>query len=346
MADAQGPTGTALKPPTDFTWVWEIQRPELTLSIWRPQPPPGYVSMGLVCSNSPRAPDIATVKCVRQDLVIQAQVNKEVWNDRGTHASTNFSAWSISPPSPLPAEVFFSTGTFIGHDQYAAPSSVNNTYALRTHLSIQAPPEPSHAPVLQSYAQPSDHERTTATYTTFLPWFVISDPTLTPDQQFIRSPQYQLQRTEDYKLVRHAYNNTGDIQRYNWTIQSSKSASSTQTKTDTTGGELSVEATFATFFKSTAKSNFSVSQSNSITQGWTTSKTFTVWCTLGAYKAVAVYVISYTYRLLRANGDEVGKGLTHQSNNSLYWTQYPPAPKAVNIVETAQSQDAAFVQHE
>ncbi|MBS7673103.1 hypothetical protein KIN13_06610, partial [Vibrio cholerae] len=92
-----------------------------------------------------RAPDIGTVKCIRADLVIEARISQEVWNDRGTHAGTNFSAWSISPPPPMPAEVFFSTGTFIGHDQYQAPSPVMPTYALRTHLSIEPPTEPSHA---------------------------------------------------------------------------------------------------------------------------------------------------------------------------------------------------------
>lgn len=346
VADAQGSTGTALKPPTDFTWVWEIQRPELTLSIWRPQPPPGYVSMGLVCSNSLRAPDIGTVKCIRADLVIEARLNQEVWNDRGTHAGTNFSAWSISPPSPMPAEVFFSTGTFIGQGHYQAPSPVTPTYALRTHLCIEPPSEPSHVPVLHNYAQPTALTSDSATYTTLLPWFVISDPDLTPDQQFLQSPQYELKTTETYKLVRHAHNNTGDVQRYNWTFQSSESASTTQTETGTTGGEVSAEATFAGFFKTTIKSTVSVSQSNAITQGWATSKSSTVWCTLGAYKAVAVYLISYTYQLLRADKKQVGKSYTRQPNNSLYWAEYPPAPKAVTIVQATEPQDPAFVQHE
>ena len=346
VADAQGSTGTALKPPTGFTWVWEIQRAELTLSIWRPQPPPGYVCMGLVCSNSLRAPDIGTVKCIRADLVTEARINQEVWNDRGTHAGTNFSAWSISPPSPMPAEVFFSTGTFIGHDHYQAPSPVTPTYALRTHLSIEPPTEPSHAPVLHNYAHPTALTSDTATYTTLLPWFVISDPDLTQDQQFLQSPQYKLETTETYKLVRHAYNNTGDIQRYSLMFQSSTSTSTTQTETDIKTAEALAEATFAGYFKTSVKVGSSISQSNAITQGWTTTKSSTVWCTLGAYKAVAVYLISYTYRLLRADKQEVGKSLTRQPNNSLYWTEYPPAPKSVTISTTAEPQDPAFLLHE
>lgn len=336
VADAQGPTGTALKPPIDFTWVWQLDRPELTLSIWRPVAPPGYVSMGLVCNNSLRPPSNAAVKCVRKDLVIQARIDEEVWNDRGTQAGTNFSAWKIAPPSPLPAEVFFCTGTSIGHNQYSMPSSVTRAFALRTHLPIQAPVAPSHAPVLTGYARPSDFERNNATYTMVLPWFVITDPVLTPDQQFIQSPQYHLQRTENYVLVRHAHNNTGDVQRYNWAIHSSESTSSTQTNSTTAGIELSVEAGFAGLFKTAAKSNFSISQSNAITQGWTTSKTFTVWCTLGAYKAVGVFLISYAYRLLRTDGSEVGEGLTLQPHNSLYWAEYPSAPGSATVVETAE----------
>ena len=104
----------------------------------------------------------------------------------------------------------------------------------------------------------------------------------------------------------------------------------------TAGIELSVEAGFAELFKTAAKSNFSISQSNAITQGWTTSKTFTVWCTLGAYKAVGVFLISYAYRLLRTDGSEVGEGLTLQPHNSLYWAEYPSAPGSATVVETAE----------
>ncbi|CRM20579.1 Insecticidal Crystal Toxin, P42 [Pseudomonas sp. 24 E 13] len=322
VADANGPTGTALKPPTDFERVWAFEQPGHNVSIWRPVPPEGYVAMGLVVGNGLLEPSVNAVRCLRDDLPVTSHIDELLWSDRGTGAPGDFSAWSVKPPTAPPAEVYFSAATFMGQPGYARPLASPPVHALRAHMLIEST-APSVAPILHSYAKPSAFEKTTTAYVTQLPWFTIEDPDLTPMEQLTQTPYYQLERKDYYVLLNHAHNNTSTVQRYNWASTRIENGSTTESTSQTVGTESSVELQFASFFKASAKISLSVTHVSTQTRGWAKSETYTVWCTLGPHKAVAVYLINSDYRLLRADGRQVGQMYTRSNENSLYWSEYP-----------------------
>jgi len=107
--------GKALSRPDDYEQVWKDSGSGSRTdgSIWRPIPPDGYVALGLVCSNNHEKPSLNAVRCVRADLVIASGVGDVIWDDRGSGAEQNFSAWSTDPPAAAAGEIYFAPGTFV-----------------------------------------------------------------------------------------------------------------------------------------------------------------------------------------------------------------------------------------
>ena len=124
-----------------------VQDARSDASIWRPIPPDGYVALGMVCSNGREKPSLNTVRCVRADLVIASPVGDVIWNDKGSGAKQNFSAWSIHPPTAAAGEIYFAPGTFVGAASFSKPATHVAAYSLRMQIPLQTNPAPE-APVL------------------------------------------------------------------------------------------------------------------------------------------------------------------------------------------------------
>jgi hypothetical protein len=205
--------GKALSQPTDFEQVWKDAgsgaRKDGTL--WRPIPPDGYVALGLVCSNDHEKPSLNAIRCVRADLVIASNVGDLIWNDKGSGAKQDFSAWNIDPPVAAAGEIYFAPGTFVGVKSYTKPSTEVAAYSLRMQIPLRINPAPE-VPVLSGFEAPLPLEPSQATQIAKLPWFAVEDNGLPPSEKLSKSPYYHLERTDQYVLVGQGHN-TGDKSR-------------------------------------------------------------------------------------------------------------------------------------
>lgn len=132
VRDVNGSSGTALRKPTSYNQVWTDKGSGARLmgAMWHPVAPPGYVAMGLVCTDHWDRPSLDVVRCVRRDLIIAAHVGAEIWNDRSSGAKDDFSARGVRAPSAAAGEIYLAPGTFIGRaSYYELPTS--DAFALR-----------------------------------------------------------------------------------------------------------------------------------------------------------------------------------------------------------------------
>ncbi|KAK6919267.1 Vacuolar protein sorting-associated protein 62 [Dillenia turbinata] len=73
----------ALKPPVDYTLVWNSEslnlKKEGNCYVWYPVPPDGYKAIGYIITNSPNKPPLDKVGCVRADLTDQCEADTWIW---------------------------------------------------------------------------------------------------------------------------------------------------------------------------------------------------------------------------------------------------------------------------
>lgn len=332
VSDANGSQGTALRKPIAFTRLWSNLKVNdkyalpvnRRVSIWRLIPPEGYVALGLAVGSRFDPPALDTFRCIRKDLVVESSIGQRLWDDRGTGFDQDFSAWEVDPPNAQPTAVYFSANTFIGSPNYSAPKAESNAYSLRLHIPVSDPEKPAPFPQLRGYAKPIDIEKNSASYTTELPWFSVMDPLLTPFEQMVSSPKYRLERIDRYILINHAYNDTSINQRHIWSTMTGSSGSTAKAFSRTTSVEISTEWTIATFIKASAKISHAFNYTETTTDGWLNSKTYTTWTDVPAKKSVALYIIDSTYTLLRKDGTQVSESFSYKDEKTIYWTQYPP----------------------
>ncbi|XP_031125724.1 uncharacterized protein LOC116028070 isoform X1 [Ipomoea triloba] len=73
-----------LKAPLDFQLVGHIKKHKSvdSISLWMPQPPSGFVSLGCIaCKGTPKQSDFTSLRCIRNDMVTGAQFSDEsIWD--------------------------------------------------------------------------------------------------------------------------------------------------------------------------------------------------------------------------------------------------------------------------
>ncbi|XP_074317635.1 uncharacterized protein LOC141653693 isoform X2 [Silene latifolia] len=123
-----------LKEPLGFKMVGKIkkQRGAESISLWLPQAPPSYVSLGCIaCKGAPKVQDFSSLRCIRSDMVTGDQFSEEsVWDtsDAG-HSSESFSMWTVGGD----------LGTFVVRSGYKKPPK---RFALQlAHRSVTDGPE-------------------------------------------------------------------------------------------------------------------------------------------------------------------------------------------------------------
>ncbi|SUD27525.1 Plant protein of uncharacterised function (DUF946) [Pseudomonas fluorescens] len=318
----------ALNPPVEYELVWKDSGSgaHANGSIWRPIPPEGYVALGLVCGIGHDKPSRNAIRCVRADLVIASYISDLIWNDKGSGAHKDFSAWSVEPPGAASGEAYFSAGTFVGVDSYTKPSTHVAAYSLRMQIPLRVSAAPP-APALPGYRQPAPFETAHITHVSMIPWFTIKDPNLLPIEQLRTSPLYRLERTDRYVLVGFGHNKTTLNQTFKWTATRGENGGKSKTLTKTTAVEVGAEWQFnvwASSIKFSAKLSKGMTHTETSSDGWTTSTAFEIAATVPANKAVAVYLIQSDYKLLRQNGTQVATDVSYTDGDSVYWSEYPP----------------------
>jgi hypothetical protein len=87
-----------VQPPIDFELIWSDKDSgaEQNLTIWRPIPPPNYVSIGILSNASYFKPQTDLIFCVHKSLVAECEIGKEIWNSKGA-MTPELSFWQINP---------------------------------------------------------------------------------------------------------------------------------------------------------------------------------------------------------------------------------------------------------
>lgn len=340
VSDANKVDGTALRPPLDYQLVWQDEGTgaRSNASIWRPLPPQGYVAMGLVYGVDYDKPSRHAVRCVREDLVMAAQVGELIWNDKGSGAANDLSAWSIAPPDASAGELYLAPGTFIGSDSYARPSIT--AYSLRLALTAQfneLPPPPA----LIGHESPTLDETTPTPQVCELPWFCVKDPELTAIEQLKSSPTYRLERLDRHLCAGFGHNIEATTQPFMWTatkgeLGGNAKALATNTCVDLCKEWPAGEQAFELNFSAHLNRDFTHTQRSA--KGWSQSSPLEIITYVPPKKAVAAFLVQSEYRLLRQDGSQVSGTVSYNNGDHVYMSESPTAELAPE--ETPQPLDA------
>jgi hypothetical protein len=329
MAGSLSTKGKALARPADFELVWkETGAPGVTrMSIWRPLAPVGYVALGLVCSNDYCKPSLNSVRCVRLDLVIVANVGDLIWNDKGSGAKLSFSAFGIEPSTAAAGDIHFAPGTFVGIQGYSKPAAPSTAYGLRMQIPLQVSASPQ-IPTLTGYTKPVVNEPATVTQIARLPWFAVRDHAH-PGEQFRNSPYYELKRTDEYVLIGHERNESDKHRAVKWTAPRLQNAVTMRMFHSFTAMEI-VKAWPTVPLSDIRMTKFSACLPKSLTRtetssnGWNELRSQVVVAMAPKQTAVAVYQMQSHYELVREDGTQVAVDFGYTDDSSVLLTQYPP----------------------
>jgi len=129
-----------LVPPTGYTKIWDDSGSgaDWDGSIWRPECPAGYAALGHVANRSHGAPSTEAVRCVSDQVLSRANPGGSIWNDAGSGADDDFSAWSIRPPAEDQGFRYVTRGLFYSvGDSHAQPdpSQTSVLWAIKLPVS-------------------------------------------------------------------------------------------------------------------------------------------------------------------------------------------------------------------
>jgi hypothetical protein len=329
LKGAKNSKGNALAKPADFELVWK-ESPTHSVtrtSIWRPIPPVGYVAMGLVCASDHSKPSLNTIRCVRADLVVEANVGDPLWNDKGTGAKLSFSAWTIEPPTAQPGEICFAPGTFVGIQAYNKPTAPDTAYALRMQIPLQITAKPQ-APTLNEYVHPTGGEIVEVTQIARLPWFAVRDH-VNPAEQFVNSPYYELKRTDGHVLIGYDHNSSGKTRSAKWIAHRAQNPTGLRVFKSFTSIEIgkawpSVPLSDLRVTKFSARLPEHFTHTETSASGWNEMRPQVVIAMVAKQTAVAVYQMESHYKLIREDGTQVAVDFGYTDDSSVHLTQYPP----------------------
>jgi hypothetical protein len=334
LQDDGNTRGKALSRPTDFELVWKESGSGAATrtSIWRPIAPQGYVALGMTCSSDHGKPSLNAIRCVRADLVVAADLGDLLWDDKGSGAKLNFSAWSIDPPTAAAGEICFAPGTFIGAPSHNKPATGPFAYALRIPIPVQVS-VPAEAPVLTAHMNP-ESAVARVTQTARLPWFAVRDYAQ-PNDGFHHSRYYDLKRTDQYVLVGYGRNATEQAQSIKWKAPRAQNAAAMRLFNRHTAVEFTKawpaampSDIRATKFSACLPRDFTHTETSS--SEWSESGSRVVIAMAAKLKSVAVYQMESHYELVREDGTEVTVPLGYTDDTRLVMSEYPP-----EAVETA-----------
>lgn len=329
VSDVNKVDGTALRPPVDYQLMWHDRGTgaRTSFSIWRPLPPEGYVVMGLVCGVAYDKPSLNAVRCVREDLVKTAQVGELIWNDKGSGAPNDLSAWSITPPNASAGEIYLAPGTFIGCDSYATPSLT--AYSLRLALTAQLSDLPP-PPALTGYESPNVEETTPTHHVCELPWFSVKDPELTAIEQLHNSPTYRLERSDRYVFAGFGHNTDTTSRPLMWTATKGEIGGHAKALIANTCVDLCKEwavSAHASELSFSAHLDRDFTHTQRSAKGWSHSSPLEIITYIPPKKAVAAYLLQSEYRLLRADGSQVSGTASYNNGDHVYMSEYPAAER-------------------
>ncbi|VVP15240.1 Vps62-related protein [Pseudomonas fluorescens] len=344
--------GHALNRPVDFELIWRNSASAVAtrLYIWRPIAPIGYVALGTVCTNDNTKPSFNSLRCVREDLVTEAGIGEQIWNDKGSRVKLNCSVWSIAPPFGIIGEICLTSGSFIADQSHQVPASHHKAYALRVPIAVEVS-TPAEAPTLTTSSGPVSDGAKKITQVARLPWFAVTDQ-LQPTEQFQQTPFYQLRRTDQYMLVGSTRNDTEHSLPVKWIANPAHNRHEMLLFSDVSS--IRVHSTWPAKvptdhrvirFRACLPDSFNYTERTST--GWLDPQSVVVLAMAAKGKSMAVYRMQSHYELLRADGTKIASDLHYADNDSLYLTEFPAQSEETEqecpLPLTASSAQAATV---
>lgn len=336
-------SGNILVAPLSYTRLWTDAGSGANQdgSVWRPNPPAGYVAIGLVANSGYNAPSLNAMRCIKEEYVIQGVISTNaIWSDVGSGANQDFSSWGILSPqvSAGSGKIYLAANTFIGHASHNKPANTNaNLYALILPIQEELPidtvfPE---LPVLTSFNQPPLYSANGTLATTYLPWFSVNDPQLTMLEKIAQSPTYKMVRETRYRRINFTHNQSSQVVTMNWSTTFGTSVSKTKAYSQTTGiemtagwGGMGVSASISL--------SLSFTHTNETTSHWSEETSTSIDVPVPSNTASAAYLLESTYKLYRENGSIVGTELDHRPNGSFYVTSYTDDQTSVPLYSNNQ----------
>ncbi|MGK0155829.1 MAG: hypothetical protein ACI9SE_002796, partial [Neolewinella sp.] len=146
-------SGSAFASPVSYTQMWNDQSTNcVDVSFWRPEPPPGYVSLGSVCTVYNTYPQPNEAICVRADLCVLASAGDAIYYGTagGSYHLGTYDV--VAPPGAI------DVGCFVVSSSGAPPSPI---YCIKASV-VQELPAPTqaelasaisaHGPILQLHS--------------------------------------------------------------------------------------------------------------------------------------------------------------------------------------------------
>jgi hypothetical protein len=87
--------------PRGYELMWQKKTDKQMVSIWQPLAQPGYVSLGVVTSSSPKPPSITLVRCVKIDLVVTTTAGANIWRSESLPSKKTTSKLEIQPEQEM-----------------------------------------------------------------------------------------------------------------------------------------------------------------------------------------------------------------------------------------------------
>ncbi|RFU73017.1 duf946 domain-containing protein [Trichoderma arundinaceum] len=118
---ASSSANPAVKSPTGYNKIWTDKGSGARAngSLWRPNCPLGYVSLGDVAQNGWGEPSTSRVWCLRVDLAEEAGYGSSpIWWDKGSGSDKDVSVWEIHRSIESRSHVF---GAFRANEGYGRP---------------------------------------------------------------------------------------------------------------------------------------------------------------------------------------------------------------------------------
>ncbi len=265
------PGSDALRPPIDYERLWSSQDVRTRVkgtgphrhyqytspgSFWLPVAPDGYQALGVVVAGTFGKPSLDAVVCVREDLTWPGELGSSVvtWRGRPNFwvggGGTRWEARPIMPPSADPHELcYLPTGAFA---VCSLPARVHPSpqCVLRVKLpALVEAPSQSLVPKLAGYDMPPKHTDPLLAKEVLVPWVMVSDPPLPDSTRLRQSPFYRLERRVCYECYYHVINTESVMLPHEVTWEKGISTAQSQTLSQKTGVEVSVETGVSCTFK-------------------------------------------------------------------------------------------------
>ncbi|HEX2211284.1 MAG TPA: Vps62-related protein [Longimicrobium sp.] len=345
-------SGAPLARPTGYERIWRNKgmNSKYGGACWRPLAPSGYVALGHVFgSDQDNAPSTSDIVCVRKDLVHTAYAGEFIYNTKNSDADHKFSAWRVATPVyDGGATGLIASLGFVGNASHDAPASDAALWVLNLPFPVQTFDSPE-MPELTGYTDPGTYTEPVVDRIVTVPFTSVADTEdvdstgekVSVGWQVEHTPFYTVRREANYHRIIHFYNRN-DTQQTSPSTTTTVGVSEDSSKTYSveTGIEVGFEAGVDVGVEAQVSAKLSVvlgfSQTVSVGEFKESSVTFSI--DAAPHTSGVLYAASYTLRLHRDDGTEVGGGLALDVPDSYLALQYPPAAAQTVTVSAVEAE--------